>query len=39
MKSTTIGKVQVLSMEVAESVLRRDRVIVLGGLAVISAFS
>jgi predicted metal-binding membrane protein len=39
MKSTTIGKVQVLSMEVAESVLRRDRVIVLGGLAVISALS
>ncbi|MGI8538398.1 MAG: DUF2182 domain-containing protein [Rubrobacteraceae bacterium] len=38
MKST-IGKVQVLSTEVAESVLRRDRVIVLGGLAVITALS
>jgi predicted metal-binding membrane protein len=38
MKST-IGKVQALSTEVAETVLRRDRIIVLSGLAVITALS
>ena len=38
MKSTT-GRGQVLSTGVAEAVLRRDRVIVVGGLAVIAALA